>query len=170
MKSVNIDLFSASPSSSDKSVKVWDAGSRACINTFFDHQDQVKQLFQTCSHLLCVLQLRLTNNLRDHCHYVCLCWGCCHRGDQKQLILPHQTVLRNDDKTCNRQPVRVLLADFRLMMYHRKRFITVLDNSEFIQITQHHRFLGSVLLSTSFLYSGVECKIQQHRIKDHLSR
>lgn len=28
-------------SSSDKSVKVWDAGSRACINTFFDHQDQV---------------------------------------------------------------------------------------------------------------------------------
>ncbi|KAI4826052.1 hypothetical protein KUCAC02_021707 [Chaenocephalus aceratus] len=28
-------------SSSDKSVKVWDAGTRACINTFFDHQDQV---------------------------------------------------------------------------------------------------------------------------------
>lgn len=28
-------------SSSDKSVKVWDASSRACINTFFDHQDQV---------------------------------------------------------------------------------------------------------------------------------
>lgn len=33
-------LFSLS-SSSDKSVKVWDASSRMCVNTFFDHQDQV---------------------------------------------------------------------------------------------------------------------------------
>jgi len=28
-------------SSSDKSVKVWDVGTRTCIHTFFDHQDQV---------------------------------------------------------------------------------------------------------------------------------
>ncbi|XP_026504231.1 WD repeat-containing protein 61 [Terrapene carolina triunguis] len=28
-------------SSSDKSVKVWDAGTRTCVHTFFDHQDQV---------------------------------------------------------------------------------------------------------------------------------
>ncbi|ROL52810.1 WD repeat-containing protein 61, partial [Anabarilius grahami] len=27
--------------SSDKSVKVWDTASRSCVNTFFDHQDQV---------------------------------------------------------------------------------------------------------------------------------
>lgn len=31
-------------SSSDKSVKVWDAASRTCINTFFDHQDQVTSM------------------------------------------------------------------------------------------------------------------------------
>ncbi|XP_034880199.1 WD repeat-containing protein 61 isoform X1 [Mirounga leonina] len=28
-------------SSSDKSVKVWDVGTRTCVHTFFDHQDQV---------------------------------------------------------------------------------------------------------------------------------
>uniref|UniRef100_A0A3B3SPN3 Superkiller complex protein 8 n=1 Tax=Paramormyrops kingsleyae TaxID=1676925 RepID=A0A3B3SPN3_9TELE len=30
-------------SSSDKSVKVWDVSSRTCVNTFFDHQDQVRE-------------------------------------------------------------------------------------------------------------------------------
>lgn len=50
----NICLISSSSpsvtrSSSDKSVKVWDAASRTCINTFFDHQDQVT------SSLLCLL-------------------------------------------------------------------------------------------------------------------
>ena len=29
-------------SSSDKSVKVWDAGSRQCVHTFYEHKDQVK--------------------------------------------------------------------------------------------------------------------------------
>ena len=28
-------------SSSDESVKVWDVGTRTCVHTFFDHQDQV---------------------------------------------------------------------------------------------------------------------------------
>ena len=28
-------------SSSDKTVKVWDAGSRQCIQTFYEHNDQV---------------------------------------------------------------------------------------------------------------------------------
>lgn len=44
LKNINgLDLNSllSAFSSSDKSVKVWDASSRACINTFFDHQDQV---------------------------------------------------------------------------------------------------------------------------------
>jgi len=27
--------------SSDKSVKVWDAGSRQCLHTFYEHKDQV---------------------------------------------------------------------------------------------------------------------------------
>lgn len=30
-------------SSSDKSVKVWDVGTRTCVHTFFDHQDQVRR-------------------------------------------------------------------------------------------------------------------------------
>lgn len=46
IKSVRSSNFSPPPfSSSDKSVKVWDASSRACINTFFDHQDQVTLRF-----------------------------------------------------------------------------------------------------------------------------
>lgn len=28
-------------SSSDKSVKIWDAGSRQCVHTFYEHKDQV---------------------------------------------------------------------------------------------------------------------------------
>ena len=28
-------------SSSDKTVKVWDAGSRQCVQTFYEHNDQV---------------------------------------------------------------------------------------------------------------------------------
>ena len=29
-------------SSSDKTVKIWDTGSRQCIHTFYDHNDQVQ--------------------------------------------------------------------------------------------------------------------------------
>lgn len=34
-------MFPFLNSSSDKSVKVWDVGTRTCVHTFFDHQDQV---------------------------------------------------------------------------------------------------------------------------------
>ena len=36
-----IDKFSLFSSSSDKTVKVWDAGSRQCVQTFYEHNDQV---------------------------------------------------------------------------------------------------------------------------------
>lgn len=34
-------IFFFSSSSSDKTVKVWDAGSRQCVQTFYEHNDQV---------------------------------------------------------------------------------------------------------------------------------
>lgn len=35
-------------SSSDKTVKIWDAGSRQCVHTFYDHTDQVKRKIEFC--------------------------------------------------------------------------------------------------------------------------
>lgn len=35
------DLYIFSCSSSDKTVKIWNAGSRQCVHTFYDHSDQV---------------------------------------------------------------------------------------------------------------------------------
>jgi len=31
-------------SSSDKTVKIWDAGTRQCVHTFYDHTDQVSTI------------------------------------------------------------------------------------------------------------------------------
>ena len=40
--SIFLDLFLCFLlSSSDKTVKVWDAGSRQCVQTFYQHSDQV---------------------------------------------------------------------------------------------------------------------------------
>lgn len=67
-------------SSSDKSVKVWDAGTRTCVHTFFDHQDQVWLLFPesprsqeslcSCAHLCftLVLQLQACSNATLACY------------------------------------------------------------------------------------------------------
>lgn len=66
---LNIDQYCSSCSSSDKSVKVWDAGTRTCVHTFFDHQDQVWLLLPesphsqesccSCAHLCFTLVLQL---------------------------------------------------------------------------------------------------------------
>ena len=38
------NTFVPSGRSSDKSVKIWDAGSRQCVHTFYEHMDQVSTL------------------------------------------------------------------------------------------------------------------------------
>lgn len=43
LQTVLILMFPSAHSSSDKSVKVWDVGTRTCVHTFFDHQDQVRR-------------------------------------------------------------------------------------------------------------------------------
>ena len=41
------NTFVPSGRSSDKSVKIWDAGSRQCVHTFYEHMDQVSTLCLT---------------------------------------------------------------------------------------------------------------------------
>jgi len=62
----NVLLFA---SSSDKTVKVWDATSRQCIQTFNDHIDQVSSLHPyhypsclTCKHFMILLNLFALND------------------------------------------------------------------------------------------------------------
>lgn len=88
-------------SSSDKSVKVWDAGTRTCVHTFFDHQDQVWLLFPkspcsqeslcSCAHLCItsVLQLQpCSNAVTLACHNEILEVVCGYLALNIELVFP----------------------------------------------------------------------------------